>query len=67
MSEATPHFAPIVVLLFLGAVFVTGVSILVMLYGSLPAQIGRWNGRRWRAHRHRGIWALALRCFAGEQ
>ena len=35
MSEATPHFAPIVVLLFLGAVFVTGVSILVLLYGSL--------------------------------
>jgi len=35
MSEATPHFAPIVVLLFLGAVFLTGVSILVLLYGSL--------------------------------
>jgi hypothetical protein len=35
MSEATPHFAPIVVLLFLVAVFVTGVSILVLLYGLL--------------------------------
>ena len=35
MSEATPHFAPIVVLLFFGAVFLTGVSILVLLYGSL--------------------------------
>lgn len=35
MSEATPHFAPLVVLLFLGTVFVTGVSILVLLYGSL--------------------------------
>ncbi|HXJ03820.1 MAG TPA: hypothetical protein VNH65_01890 [Candidatus Acidoferrum sp.] len=35
MSEATPHFAPFVVLLFLGALFVTGVSILVLLYGSV--------------------------------
>jgi len=35
MSEATPHFAPIVVLLFLGAVFVTCVSILILLYGSV--------------------------------
>lgn len=35
MSEATPHSAPIVVLLFLGGVFVTGVCILVLLYGSL--------------------------------
>ena len=35
MSEVTPHFAPIVVLLFLGAVFVTGISILVLLYGSV--------------------------------
>jgi len=35
MFEATPHFAPFAVLLFLGAVFLTGVSILVLLYGSL--------------------------------
>ena len=35
MSEATPHFAPFVVLFFLGAVFVTGVSILVLLYASV--------------------------------
>ena len=34
MSESTPHLAPIVVLLFLGAVFVTGLSILVLLYGA---------------------------------
>jgi hypothetical protein len=35
MSESTPHFAPIVVLLFLGAVLLTGVSLLVLLYGAL--------------------------------
>ncbi|MGH9676772.1 MAG: hypothetical protein ACRD36_06690, partial [Candidatus Acidiferrum sp.] len=34
MVEMTPHFAPIVVLAFLGAVFLTGVSILVLLYGA---------------------------------
>jgi len=34
MGESTPHLAPIVVLLFLGAVFLTGVSILVLLYGA---------------------------------
>ena len=33
MAEATPHFAPIVALLFLGAVFVTGVSVLIALFG----------------------------------
>lgn len=33
MAESTPHFAPIVVLLFLGAVFVTAVSIFVLLIG----------------------------------
>jgi Domain of unknown function (DUF4352) len=33
MAETTPHLAPIVVLLFLGAVFVTCVSLLVSLYG----------------------------------
>lgn len=35
MAEITPHLAPIVVLLFLGAVFVTGLSILVLLYGAV--------------------------------
>ncbi len=35
MVETTPHLAPIVVLAFLGAVFVTGVSILVLLYGAV--------------------------------
>jgi hypothetical protein len=35
MAETTPHLAPIVVLLFLGAVFLTGVSILFLLYGAL--------------------------------
>jgi hypothetical protein len=34
MAETTPHLAPIVVLLFLGAVFVTGVSFLFLLYGA---------------------------------
>ena len=34
MAETTPHLAPIVVLLFLGAVFVTGVSLLILLYGA---------------------------------
>jgi hypothetical protein len=34
MAETTPHFAPIVALLFLGAVFTTGVSLLVLLYGA---------------------------------
>jgi hypothetical protein len=34
MFETTPHLAPIVVLLFLGAVFVAGVSLLVLLYGA---------------------------------
>lgn len=34
MAETTPHLAPIVVLLFLGAVFLTGVSFLFLLYGA---------------------------------
>jgi len=34
MAETTPHLAPIVVLLFLGAVFLTGVSLLLLLYGA---------------------------------
>lgn len=34
MAETTPHLAPIVVLLFLGAVFLTGASILALLYGA---------------------------------
>ena len=34
MAELTPHFAPIVVLSFLGAIFLTGLSILVLLYGA---------------------------------
>ena len=33
MAENTPHLAPIVVLLFFGAVFVTTVSLLILLYG----------------------------------
>jgi hypothetical protein len=33
MTETTPHLAPLVVLLFLGAVFVTAASLLVLLYG----------------------------------
>ncbi len=35
MSASTPHFAPVVVLLFLGTVFLLGVSLLVLLYGAL--------------------------------
>jgi hypothetical protein len=34
MAESTPHFAPIVVLAFLGAVFLTGISILILLLGA---------------------------------
>jgi len=45
MAESTPHLAPIVVLLFLGAAFVTGLSLLTLLYGAarrskLYARIG---------------------------
>ncbi len=45
MAETTPHLAPVVVLLFLGAVFLTAVSLLVLLYGAarrskLCARIG---------------------------
>jgi Domain of unknown function (DUF4352) len=45
MAETTPHLAPVVVLLFLGAVFVAAVSLLVLLYGAarrsrLYARIG---------------------------
>jgi hypothetical protein len=35
MAESTPHFAPIVVLMFLGAVFVTGVGVAVLLVGTI--------------------------------
>ncbi|MGB8473013.1 MAG: hypothetical protein WCE61_02875 [Candidatus Acidiferrum sp.] len=35
MTETTPHFAPIVVLLFLGTLFLIGVSVLVLLYGAV--------------------------------
>lgn len=35
MAESTPHFAPIVVLLFLGAVVATGISVLVLLVGAV--------------------------------
>jgi hypothetical protein len=34
MTEITPHLAPVVVLLFLGTVFVTAVSLLLLLYGA---------------------------------
>ena len=35
MSEFTPHFAPIVVMAFLGAVFAITGSLIVFLYGAL--------------------------------
>jgi hypothetical protein len=35
MSEFTPHFAPLVVLLFLGTVLMIGVSFLVLIYGTV--------------------------------
>jgi hypothetical protein len=35
MSEFMPHFAPIVVLLFLGTAFVLGISLLVLFYGAV--------------------------------
>lgn len=35
MSEFTPHFAPIVVLLFLGTALMIGISLLVLFYGAV--------------------------------
>ncbi len=35
MSALTPHFAPIVVLLFLGSVFALGISLVVLFYGAV--------------------------------
>ena len=35
MSTFMPHFAPVVVLLFLGTVFVLGISLLVLFYGAV--------------------------------
>ena len=35
MAEFTPHFAPIVVLLFLGAALMTGISLVVLFYGAV--------------------------------
>jgi len=35
MSEFTPHFAPVVVLLFLGTALITGVGFLVLFYGAV--------------------------------
>jgi hypothetical protein len=35
MSEFTPHFAPIVVLMFLGSIFLIGISFLVLFYGAV--------------------------------
>ena len=35
MSEYTPNFAPAVVLLFLGAVFMAGIALLVLFYGAI--------------------------------
>jgi hypothetical protein len=35
MSAFMPHFAPIVVLLFLGTVFVLGISLLILFYGAV--------------------------------
>jgi len=35
MSEFTPHFAPIVVLIFLGTIFLIGICVLVLFYGAV--------------------------------
>lgn len=35
MSEFMPHFAPVVVLFFLGTIFLLGISLLVLLYGAV--------------------------------
>lgn len=35
MSAFMPHFAPIVVMLFLGTIFVLGISLLVLFYGAV--------------------------------
>ena len=45
MTETTPHLAPLVVLLFLGAVFLTAVSLLVLLYGA--ARRSRLCAQHW--------------------
>ena len=35
MSAFMPHFAPVVVLLFLGTIFILGISLLVLFYGAV--------------------------------
>ena len=35
MSAYTPNFAPVVVLLFLGSIFITGVALLALFYGAI--------------------------------
>src|ERR1700745_3858350 len=35
MSASTPHFAPVVVLLFLGTIFLLAVGLLVLFYGAV--------------------------------
>ena len=37
MSASTPHFAAVVVLLFLGTIFLVGIGLLVLFYGALQS------------------------------
>jgi hypothetical protein len=67
MAETTPHLAPIVVLLFLGAVFVTGVSLVILLYGAARRSKLSAHWRRRRADGCCVLPASALQRLAGEQ
>src|SRR5437660_911228 len=53
MSASTPHFAPLVVLLFLGTIFLLGTALLVLFCGAVRrsaffAKLGAFRGRRGR-------------------
>jgi hypothetical protein len=39
MSESTPHFAPVVVLFFLGTIFTIGICFLVLLYAAVRRSV----------------------------
>jgi hypothetical protein len=56
MTETTPHLAPVVVLLFLSAVFLTAASLLVLLYGAAR------RSRRY-ARLGGGATVLVLTCY----
>jgi hypothetical protein len=43
MSESTPHFAPVVILLFLGTILLTAASLLALLYGLIQKSRAIWR------------------------